>query len=231
MTALTSDSRNWSFAKRALAENQMTQKKTETNQPKKKKKNKHRQCYWAIIKLPSGQICKYQLSKDLQYAIHHDTPKKAIAKLVNSLIVIPLTDYYEHQSGNFADMTVGKILYIVRLPHTSNSRWITRGQFVHLSKTSPNIKQIYNYLKHDYDPASQRRIKHAIEILTNQTLDHKLVANNIILSLAYMFSTTILMLIAKSQHNINLVNPIFIVNTIAYIITSLTSIVTHKSNH
>lgn len=160
------DTRNWSFAKRALAELSNQQS------AKTKKHKKHSKiCYWAIIKMPNNKYCKYQLSKDLQNAFKHDGYQKAINYIINSLIVIPTTDFYKHDNQKtYADMTIGQVVFIVKLPHISNPRWITRGQFTQPQSLPIDwyeYQRLYNYLKHDYDQESQNRIKNAIKKLTN----------------------------------------------------------------
>lgn len=166
------DLRDASFSTRALAELQLKQKSAKYSH--RKGFNKHKLNYWVIVELPSGKRKEYQLSKDLQHAIHHDGQKDSIHYLINSLIVIPLTDFYIHKQPNphkkeepyrYADMTIGKILFVIKKPHTSNSRWITRGQFsqpTYNSFAKPNYRELANYLKHDYDPISQQRIIRAI---------------------------------------------------------------------
>ena len=115
--------------------------------------------YWAVIKLPNGELKGYQLSKDLQYAIKFDQPKKAIPMLINKLIVIPLSKYNEQRDQ--AHMGLGQIVFIYKEPHTSNARWITRGQISQIYTNHfgyPKYAQMYNYLKHDYDTKSQQQI-------------------------------------------------------------------------
>lgn len=156
------DRRNWSFAKRALSERPQKHQQTSKHKPN---------VWWAIIKTANGQYYKYQFSKDIQKAIQHDSIKQAQPYLINSLIVIPTSDFYQHPDGQrYADMTVGQIVFILKLPKTSNPRWITRGQFCNtrLPIWSPDrFKQIYNYLKHDYDPKSQATIKRDIKKLAH----------------------------------------------------------------
>lgn len=158
------DRRNWSFAKRALSEQPQ---KHQSRQTSKHKPN----VWWAIIKAANGRYYKYQFSKDLQNAIQHDSIQQARPYLINSLIVIPTSDFYQHPDGKrYADMTVGQIVFILKLPKTSNPRWITRGQFCHtkLPIWSPDrFAQTYNYLKHDYDQNSQTTIKRALKKLAH----------------------------------------------------------------
>lgn len=92
------DLRDASFSTRALAELQSKPKSTKYSH--RKGSNKHKLNYWVIVELPSGKRKEYQLSKDLQYAIHHDGQKDATHYLINSLIVIPLTDFYIHKQPN-----------------------------------------------------------------------------------------------------------------------------------
>lgn len=160
------DRRNWSFAKRALSE----QPKQQQPLPKPKPKTRP-YVWWAIIKLPDHQYYKYQFSKDIQDAIKHDSLQQAKPYLINSLIVVPTSEFYRHPDGKrYADMTVGKIVFILKLPKISNPRWITRGQLCHtrLPIWSPDrFDQTYNYLKHDYDQQSQATIKQAIKTLAH----------------------------------------------------------------
>ena len=137
---------------------------------KEETKHPSKLCYWAIIQMPNGHRYRYQLSNDLQYAIKFDTPQKAIPKLVNSLIVVPISKYRTENNKTTVDVSVGKILFIVRLPRTHNTRWITRGQLVHLDSDTIiylEFLRIYNYLKHDYDPESQKRIRQGIKKLVH----------------------------------------------------------------
>ena len=159
----TQDQRDWSFAKQALAELPPQQQK------KHHKKKRRWQSYWAVIELSDGRRRAYQLSKDLQHAVQIETPKKAFGYLINRVIVVPISDYQESgpESGT-AEMALGKILYIFKNPHRSDPRWISRGQFVKPTYNwlgCPRYRQMYNYLKHDYDPSSQRRIEHDLHRL------------------------------------------------------------------
>lgn len=160
------DPRDLSFAKRALLEVNHKPIKQSSS-----KSNDKAERYWAIIQLPNNKFCKYQFSKDIQYAIKHDGIKQARSYLINSLIVIPKTKFYQHENGqNYADMTVGRIVFILRLPQTHNTRWITRGQLIQ-PKTSPinenEYTRICNYLEHDYDEKSKARIQKAVKKLTH----------------------------------------------------------------
>ena len=119
--------------------------------------------YWGVIKLPDGSKKAYQFSKDIQFAINHDGPQIAIPQLIGNLIVIPISDYHYGQ----VHMTIGQIEFVFKQPHTSNARWITRGQMtqIHLKNGQPQYRIMANYLKHDYNAKSQATIKHAIKQL------------------------------------------------------------------
>lgn len=162
------DRRNWSFAKRALSEQPKQQQQAAMPKPKPKTRP---YVWWAIIKLTNGQYYKYQFSKDIQAAIKHDSLQQAKPYLINSLIVVPTSEFYRHPDGKrYADMTVGQIVFIFKQPKTSNPRWITRGQLCHtkLPIWSPDrFDKTYNYLKHDYDQNSQATIKQAIKKLAH----------------------------------------------------------------
>lgn len=160
------DRRNWSFAKRALSE--LPPKHHQKGKPTHKP---NVYVWWAIIKLANGQYYKYQFSKDIQTAIQHDSIKEARPYLINSLIVIPISNFYQHPDGKrYADMTVGQIVFVFKQPKTRNPRWITRGQLCNtkLPIWSPDrFDRTYNYLKHDYDQNSQATIKQAIKKLAH----------------------------------------------------------------
>lgn len=178
------DRRDWSFAKRALAEIKPKPKKKQATKSHTKHQHHNRMVYWAIVELANGKRYRYQLSKDLQYAIKFDTPKRAIPKLIDSLMVVPLTDFYDHADGNYADMTVGRVLFVIKAPHTSKSRWITRGQFSKVTYNRwhwPNRAKLFNYLKHDYDAQSQQRIHKAIYQLIQPSIILQSMAEFIIL--------------------------------------------------
>lgn len=117
------------------------------------------------MELPNGQRKAYQLSKDLQHAVQVGGIKEACYYLINSVIVVPISRY---EKGGTAQMSLGKILFIFRNPHSGNPRWITRGQFVKPTYNwlgYPHYQRMYNYLRHDYDQASQYRIKQALRRL------------------------------------------------------------------
>lgn len=191
---------------------------------KEETKHKPKICYWAIIQMPDGHRRKYQLSNDLQYAIEFDTPQKAIPNLVNSLIVIPISDYYTKNNKTTVDVTVGKILFIVRLPRTHNTRWITRGQFVHLDSDTViylEFLRIYNYLKHDYDIESQQRIRRAIKKLVHYNEIYYRYGALVINSLVFMIALCIIPLIFNQFHNNQIVSNVYWLVLGIYFVSSI----------
>ena len=187
-------------------------------------KHKSKICYWAIIQMSDGHRRKYQLSKDLQFAIEFDTPQKAIPKLVNSLIVIPISDYYTKNNKTTVDVTVGKILFIVRLPRTHNTRWITRGQLVHLDGDTIiylEFLRIYNYLKHDYDTESQQRIRQAIKKLVHYDEIYYRYGALVINSLVFMVALCIIPSIFNQFHNNQIVSNVYWLVLGIYFISSI----------
>lgn len=155
------DPRAWSFQKRVLSEN--------TLQTIKKKHKRRYADYWVVAQLSSGEYKHFQLSKDIQAAIHMNY-EHAKESLIGSLLVVPTGRYDEDQGRQSVD--VAQVAFLYRHRHSSDSRWISRGQFVkpvyHWEKRhlfSRNTQMI-KYLQHDYDELSQARIaKHVRELM------------------------------------------------------------------
>lgn len=137
-----------------------------STKPKSQKHHHPRKCWWITVVMPDQTIHDYQLSKDLQNACQNSTKAGRDRYLIHSIIVVPLTKFYVHQNGKkYADMTIGRIIRIFKRSHTSNSRLISRGQLVKPTYNNwdyPKYDQMFNYLKHDYDRASQKRIHNAL---------------------------------------------------------------------
>lgn len=140
--------------------------KPKTTKSKSQAHHYPRKCWWITVVMPDQTIHDYQLSKDLQNACQHSTKLERDQYLMHSIIVVPLTKFYVHQNGKkYADMTIGRIVRIFKRSHTSNSRLITRGQLVKPTYNNwdyPKYNQMFNYLKHDYDRTSQKRIHDAL---------------------------------------------------------------------
>lgn len=177
------DTRDLSFAKRALLENQHAKEK-------KTKKHPHSQWVWVKVMLADGTLNWYQLPKDLQKAIglelkNHNANWKEY--LDGGVINVPISDY--DSAGN-VDLTCGMIVDVKRLKkHTSNPRRITRSQFL----TADSIRvgqnvftdliQHIGFLGHDFTSENKLRISKAYirvspegrEILANGTKWYDLV--------------------------------------------------------
>lgn len=140
--------------------------KPKTTKPKSQTHHYPRKCWWITVVMPDQTIHDYQLSKDLQNACQNSTKAERDQYLMHSVIVVPLTKFYIHKNGKkHADITIGRIIRIFKRSHTSNSRLITRGQLVKPTYNNwdyPKYAQMFNYLKHDYDHASQERIHEAL---------------------------------------------------------------------
>lgn len=140
--------------------------KAKSAKPKSQTRHYPRKCWWITVLTPDQTIHDYQLSKDLQNACQHSTKAERDQYLMHSIIVVPLTKFYVHQNGKkHADMTIGRIIRIFKRSHTSKNRLITRGQLVKPTYNNwdyPKYAQMFNYLKHDYDRASQERIHDAL---------------------------------------------------------------------
>lgn len=153
------DTRDWSFAKKALAELKA--------QPKKKKKHhRRREYYWVHVQFTNGRVANYQLPKDLQGPLdqHREShPETWKSVLLGALINVPTTKYHDGQA-KIRPAVVQEILILPVGAH--DSRWITRSQFV-----KPNypwrdwlfnrvsMEREDNFLIHDFDRANQQRIK------------------------------------------------------------------------
>ena len=161
MTTDTHTKQGLTFQQLALAEI-----KPKTTKSKSQTHHYPRKCWWITVLMPDQTIHDYQLSKDLQNACQNSTKAERDQYLIHSVIVVPLTKFYVHQNGKkYADMTIGRIIRIFKRSYTSNSRLITRGQLVkptYKTWNYPKYTQMFNYLKHDYDRASQERIHDAL---------------------------------------------------------------------
>lgn len=156
------------YTKQGLTFQQLALAEIKPKTTKSKSQTHHypRKCWWITVLMPDQTIHDYQLSKDLQNACQNSTKAERDQYLMHSVIVIPLTKFYVHQNGKkYADMTIGRIVKIFKRSHTSNSRLITRRQLVKPTYNNwdyPKYNQMFNYLKHDYDRASQERIHDAL---------------------------------------------------------------------
>lgn len=153
------DTRDWSFAKKALAELK--------SQPKKKKKHhRRREYYWVHVQLTNGRVANYQLPKDLQGPLdqHRESnPGTWKEVLLGALINVPTTKYQNGQA-KIRPAVVQEILILPVGAH--DSRWITRSQFVKPNYSwrdwffnRVSMEREDNFLTHDFDQSNQQRIK------------------------------------------------------------------------
>lgn len=158
------DMRDWSFAKRALAEIKPTQPK-----------DNH--IFWVLVRMPDHSQAWYQLPKDLQFAMHQHEKTHAndwYQILVHSLINVPVSKYDEHGQ---AQIRVGQVLRVQRRhQRTKHSEQITRSQFVQPEFNRwgmKNISAVVTYLTHDFTPANQAQIKSDVKLINWHWRQHQ----------------------------------------------------------
>ena len=148
------DTRNWSFARRALYELKVPQPPTR----------------WAWVRveinLPhrTGVLRNwYQLPKDLQKPIHGEqlTLQALRQQFLGVMINVPLGPY---QNG-YAALTAGKVIDVsFRRRHAKRPERFTRSQFYRFEPTVP-VSDLLNglrFLQHDFDQTNRRRITLAV---------------------------------------------------------------------
>lgn len=157
------DTRDWSFAQRALAEKK--QEKT-----KQHHKHRSREVYWVQVRFTDGHIANYQLPRDLQQALHQHIQKHPHhwqEILLGALINVPVSGYRDGK----AKIKPAVILRILILPVAAhNPRWTARSQFI-LPVYSwwrwlfypPRLDHENNFLTHDFSAANQQRIKATVD--------------------------------------------------------------------
>ena len=152
------DTRNWSFAKRALYELKLQQEKKQRDYQAAAK-------VWVLVKL-ANQVTKwYQLPKDLQKAIKYELQRTTNfdykSMLKDAIINVPISKY--GKNGR-VKISCGRII-AVKLKHQTRVKinCITRSQWIKLKFKFgflPSYFATINYLRHDYNPANQKRITH-----------------------------------------------------------------------
>lgn len=168
------DTRDWSFARRALYQ-------VRPNIKQKSKQRRFRQkvkSYWVQVQFTNGKLENYQLAKDLQEPIdqhrrHHPGEWRDI--LLGALINVPISEYHNGQ----AKIKPGVVVRILILPvRTHDPRWITRSQFVKPDYSNWNwffnrvsMHREINFLTHDFQPANQQRIKAIINQYRQQRVN------------------------------------------------------------
>lgn len=152
------DTRDWSFAKRALYELK--------SQSKSKKKKHHRhEYYWVQIQFTNSRIANYQLPKDLQEPLdqhrEHNSDWKSI--LLGALINVPTTKY-KNGRAKICPAVIREILILPVAAH--NPRWTARSQFAKPDYSwydwffnRVGMEREINFLTHDFDQANQQRIR------------------------------------------------------------------------
>lgn len=157
------DTRDWSFAKRALYELKSQSK------PKKKKTHQRREYYWVHVQFTNGRIANYQLPKDLQGPLDQYRKERRDWKsvLLGALINVPTTKY-QNGRAKICPAIVREILILPVSAH--NPRWITRSQFVKSDYSwgawlfnRARMEREKSFLTHDFSPANQQRIKAIID--------------------------------------------------------------------
>lgn len=150
------DMRDWSFAKRALAEIQQA-------------KRKKWYSFWVQVELPDGKKHWYQLPRDVQYAMRQHEKKHRqdwFLIIKGALINVPVSAYDEH--GNVELMT-GVIRRAERRhQHTFDPAQITRSQFVQPRYSwwgISNLKEMIVYLQHDHNQGNREQIKRDVKII------------------------------------------------------------------
>lgn len=166
------DTRNWSFAKKALWE--LKQEKKSQNSQQHSAYHHYEFYYWVKVRLLSHnkkhKKLYYQLPNDLQFAMHqhaHDHPHDNGDLLTGALINVPVSKYH---SGK-VKLTVGQIKKVILLPaRTHNPRWITRSQFAKIDNPwyrwafqCVDATKTINFLTHDFSLSNQQRITQAVQ--------------------------------------------------------------------
>lgn len=153
------DTRNLSFATRALLELQQSQQT---------------QWVWVKVHYPTfgdGKVAYhnqwYQLPKDLQKAIREEnyTKDQVASHFVGTVINIPLEKYH----GSLTKISAGKILAIkISANRTHKTNRITRSQYYYFDDLDASEAFLANglhFLEHDYALENQQRIRRAVRQL------------------------------------------------------------------
>lgn len=155
------DTRDWSFAKRALYELRSQAKA-------KKKKHRRREYYWVQVQFTNSKIANYQLPKDLQEPLdqHRRTNSDWKQVLLGALINVPTTKY-KNGRAKICPAIVREILILPVGAH--NPCWITRSQFVKPDYSwyawlfnYASMRREVNFLTHNFDQPNQQRIRAVI---------------------------------------------------------------------
>ncbi|WP_267202395.1 DUF7679 family protein [Limosilactobacillus kribbianus] len=166
------DTRDWSFAQRALAEKKQDEVKHHHHRRHKPKK-----VYWVQVRFTDGRIANYQLPRDLQQALHQhiqEHPHHWQEVLLGALINVPVSDYCDSKA-KIKPAVIQRVLILPVAAH--NPRWTTRSQFV-LPDYSwwrwlfypPRLDHEKNFLTHDFSAANQQRIRATVDDYRRQQI-------------------------------------------------------------
>lgn len=153
------DMRDWSFAKRALAE---------IEQAKRKKWYS----FWVQVELPNGEKHWYQLPKDVQYAMRqherkHHQDRFLIIK--GALINVPVSAYDEKGDVEIKTGIIRRAEK--RHQHTFDPAKISRSQFVQPRYCwwgISNQKEMIIYLQHNHNAANRNEIRQDVRIINHK---------------------------------------------------------------
>lgn len=135
-------------------------------------KNYKKKAYiWCLVELPNGNKEWYSLSKKIRYALLIERKHNYFWKqsLIGNYITVARSKYIYNRTR----LSVGRVEKIIIKNRGATDWHWSRNQFV-TTEHLLNLKDSYNYLKHDYSWYNRLAIKMALIYWHNKLLQNKI---------------------------------------------------------